>query len=86
MNGTIIEPCDALAEVTSDYQGHYKKGISIMPISTKSIVDGRVEFNHTIDYLIAKNGRHEKKGIVCSYCPFCGEYVNPTSPKGQSNE
>lgn len=33
------------------------------------------DFVHTKDYLIVKNGQYAKKGIVCNFCPFCGEKV-----------
>ena len=67
----LIKPCVALKEVTSDYQGHYKKGMSIMPIN--QLISNN--FVHVKDYLIVKNGQHAKKGLVCNYCPFCGEKV-----------
>lgn len=67
----LIKPCQTLSEVTSDYQGHYKKGMSIMPLT--QLIDK--DFVHTKDYLIVKNGQYAKKGIVCNFCPFCGEKV-----------
>lgn len=72
----LITPCEALANTTSDYQGHYKKGMSIMPIT--QLVDkpeGGKDFKHVKDYLIVKNGKYQKNGIVCHFCPFCGKTV-----------
>ncbi len=76
MDGKLIKPCTILAKATSDYQGHYKKGLSIMPITQLTDDEnGKKTFVHTKDYLIVKNGEYQKKGIVCAYCPFCGSKV-----------
>lgn len=64
----LIDPCQSLAEITSDYNGHHKKGMSILPIS-----NGRLEaVKH---YLIVRNGKFQKNGLLCLFCPFCGERV-----------
>lgn len=64
----LIKPCEALEKATSDYQGHHKKGLSILPISNR-------EFKTVKHYLIVKNGEFQKNGIICNYCPFCGGKV-----------
>lgn len=72
----LIVPCPALAKVTTDYNGHYKKGMSIMPITRiQEKENGGADFVHAKDLLLVKNGEYEKTGIICNYCPFCGESV-----------
>lgn len=73
MDGLLIKPCDLLARATSDYQAHYKKGLSIMPIvQLVENAEGKKDFVNTRDYLIVKNGEFQKNGVLCHFCPFCG--------------
>lgn len=82
MDGMLIKPCTILAKATSDYQGYYKKGLSIMPITQLTEnAQGKKDFVRTRDYLIVKNGEYQKKGIVCHYCPFCGAKVYKEATK-----
>lgn len=74
MKDGLLTPCVTLAKAASDYQGHYKKGLSVMPIT--QFRGG--EFKHVKDYVIVKNGEFAKNGIVCNYCPFCGGILTNT--------
>lgn len=67
LEGQLLVPCTPLDRAT-EYQGHYRKGLSIMPITNRQLE--RIK-----DYVIVKGGDYKKDGIVCNYCPFCGKSV-----------
>ena len=66
LEGKVVNPCSALAEVTDCNPRSSGKGVCEW-----NGVD--IETNKTIRRMYGvKGGEHKKKGLAFNFCPFCG--------------
>jgi hypothetical protein len=66
-----LHPCCALDDVL---EPPYGAGTKYQGIKLNTMISlGDLKFSRHL--VVAKSGKHSKKGVVFNFCPFCGESV-----------
>lgn len=71
-NEDRVRPCWALSDVLDDPHG---RGTRAQGVSLHFMVDMET-CKSSGSLAVLKSGKHNKKGVILNYCPFCGEWIN----------